>query len=117
MRKLKTIFTAAAIVGAASMVGFTNEAVAHSGDVHHWFEHQRAISDGGPTIVNETDALKQGEVRDERTRAARQTLSSAQGTRDCFSEELKRSEGYLPQADCDSPARRTRPETQVGGLK
>lgn len=116
MRKLKTMLTVAAIAGAASMLPFSNEALAHPGDVHHWFEHERAKSDGGPTLVNEADSVKQGELRDERTRSTMQTLSRAQGVRDCFEEELKRSEGYSPRADCDG-ARKTRPEAQVGELK
>jgi len=115
MRRFKAILTTAAIVG-ASMVTLASAAQAHPGDVHHWFEHQRALSEGGPMIVNETNPLKQAEARDERARPARQALSSAPGARDCFSEELKRGEGYTPPADCDGEARRTRPET-VGGLK
>ena len=116
MRRFNAILTTAAIVG-ASMVALASEAQAHPGDVHHWFEHQRALSDGGPMIVNETNPLKQAQARDERARPARQALFSAPGARDCFSEELKRSEGYIPQADCESAGRWTRPETQVGGLK
>lgn len=115
MRKISAILTAAAIV-TTSMVTFANQAQAHPGDVHHWFEHQRTFSDGGPMLVNETNPVKQAEVRDERARPARQALSSAQGARDCFTEEIKRSEGYTPPADCDGEARRMRPET-VGGLK
>jgi hypothetical protein len=116
MRKINSMLAAAAIVGTASMVAFTNEAQAHPGDVHHWFEHQRALSDGGPMIINDSAPVKQAEVSDERARPARQELSRAQGATDCFSEELKRGEGYIPPGDCDGPTRRTRPET-VGGLK
>lgn len=115
MRRINAILTTA--IAGVSMVTFANEAHAHPGDVHHWFEHQRAFTDGGPMIVNETDSLKQAEASDERSRPARQALFGAEAARDCFSEELKRSEGYTPKADCESVARRTRPETQVGGLK
>jgi hypothetical protein len=53
---------ASVAIGAVSLAAFTNEALAHAGDVHHWFDHQRALSDGGPLIVHEAQPEKPAEA-------------------------------------------------------
>ena len=118
MRKLDRMLAAAAIVGAASAVQVSNEALAHPGDVHPWFEHERARTDGGPALVSEASPSQQAEGRGERMRSAGQTLPLAQGARDCLPEEPKRSgEARSRRGDCDSAANDNRPAAQAGGVK
>lgn len=116
MGKRKTMVIAAAVIGAASMVSYTNAALAHRGDLHHWFEHQRAMLDGGPMSVDETDARKQVEVQNGGTRVAAEAMGVTQAPWDCLTEELKRGEGYTPDSECDRGARRTS-DAQLGVLK
>lgn len=116
MVKMKAILIAAGVAGAASMVPFTNAALAHPGDVHHWFEHERAMSDGGPMIVSEAETRRQVEGKFERARVAGKEMGTNRSmAKDCFEEELKRGEGYTPDSDCNRGTRRT--DTQVGVRK
>ena len=117
MTRINAVLALVAIGGAVSMVAFTNEALAHTGDVHHWFEHQRALSDGGPMVVDEPRPLKQAEMSDGRARLAEPVLSSGQGMKDCLPEQARGSQGLSAQADCDSAATRSRSDRQAGRPK
>lgn len=91
-------------LGATLLASIGGYAHAHQTDVHHWFEHQRALTDGGTVGLIEPPISPQSAVNGDRGltgRHLRKRPAIAQAPApDCFIEQLKMSEGYVPSGEC-----------------
>jgi hypothetical protein len=88
----------AGIIGAAVIVA-ASPALAHETDLHHWYEHQRAMTDGGTVGITE-----RGEPLGDGNGGAlrgwpRVTSGWTQSSRDCFVEQLRVTDGHV-RAEC-----------------
>lgn len=100
----KNILTAVATVfGAALFAASASVAFAHETEVHHWFEHQRAQSDGGEMPVLATTYAQSGALPSNggRTSGVRPAERRVDPTApDCLIERLQMTDGYVPSGKC-----------------
>lgn len=86
------------IIGAAVILA-ASPALAHQTDLHHWYEHQRAMTDGGTVGITERgEPLADGNggtLRGSPRADSKWTISS----RDCFVEQLRVTDGHV-RANC-----------------
>jgi hypothetical protein len=99
MLRTRILATLTAAIGASL---FAAGALAHETDMHHWFEHQRALVEGGTVGIIETQSLAPGNGNGGRGFAAarvaqRRVIAEAP---DCFIEQLQMSEGFVPSGAC-----------------
>lgn len=99
MSRTKILSAAAALFGTtmlAATAGF-----AHELDVHHWFEHQRAFSDGGGMLLPQATLAAPSNTGARGRAGVRGTeTSAAAAAPDCLIEQLKTTEGYIPSRAC-----------------
>ena len=81
-------------------------ALAHETELHHWYEHQRALSDGGDMLIaspSPAKSLGNGD-RGNGDRGAAAMPARKRGTvaatPDCPNEQLQMAEGYVPSGKC-----------------
>ena len=94
MPRTKLISATTSVVMIASTAS-----LAHETDVHHWFEHQRAQSDGGDLLLPQSTVVIP--LRTEaRSLAGARDAEIGQAPSDCLIEEMKRTENYVPSSAC-----------------
>lgn len=98
-RLSRVVTIAATVLAVAAGAAFAHETNETNG---HWFEHQVALTDGGSSIIDlqspPAASPGNGDRGPARTRGT-QAVGAAAPV-DCFTEEVKRSEGYIPPASC-----------------
>lgn len=99
-RKFSATMTA---LGALAFAAGAGVALAHETDVHHWFDHQRALSDGGDVFIESgSPAMARPSNGDPSIpRASGSKGGVATATPDCISEQLQMAEGYMPSGACE----------------
>lgn len=99
MHGTKLMRTIAAALGATLLLGGASIAYSHEGDVHHWFDHERARTvEGGPLPVYGTASPSNG------ANGGNGANGAEAGLPDCLLETLKGSEGYVPRPCTDRRA-------------
>lgn len=97
MLRTKILTTLMAAIGASL---FAAGALAHETDVHHWFEHQRALEEGGTVGIIETQSPASGNGGRGPAAARVAQRRVIAGAPDCFIEQLQMSEGFVPSGAC-----------------
>ena len=98
----------ASVFGATLFALASGTALAHESDVHHWFEHQRALTDGGTVGLVEAEArAPSGNGNGGRAALPGTKRSVAATAPDCFIEQLQMSEGFVPSGACTNDPART----------
>ena len=89
-------------IGSVLVVATAGPAMAHETDIHHWFEHQRSLTDGGSVgLIDGPDApapAANGDGAPARKRAVEKPSAAAQ--LECFEEKLRMTDGYVPSGRC-----------------
>lgn len=92
----------AGVLGAALLAGAAS-AAAHETDLHHWYEHQRALTDGGTVGIVEggmaAPAPAVGPAQAPARGTPRRAAVAPRANTDCFLEQLKLTDGNV-QAIC-----------------
>ena len=96
LRTIRPLFIALAATLAAS----ASTASAHVTDLDHWFEHERARTDGNVEPQPLARAIARPANGGLTSAVTAAVPRGASAPRDCFVEELKRSEGYVPLVEC-----------------
>ena len=103
MSSTRDLFTKLA-ASCTLLVASAAPAYAHdTDDVHHWFDHQRARTDGGEIGFFQAEQPQTPMAARPAPRPQPRVALSA--PRNCLIEELKRGEGYVPEP-CDAAAER-----------
>ena len=89
-------------IGAALMIAAAGPAVAHETDIHHWFEHQRSLTDGGSVGLSDGPDAPAPAANGNGARVGKRPVEkpSAAAQLECFEEKLRMTDGYVPSGRC-----------------